>query len=128
MACIKISVVEMVKGKKRFKKIPSTLMEIEARRTDDYQTFATNAARMLNMDVSAHEELSLFKSSTGAKISIEGNEWTLGGYLRMLKKSPTVVTIGVGCVDTCESENEVRYGWWGVCYYVITHSSGIEYL
>ena len=93
----------MVEGKKRYKKVSSTLVEMEARRTDDYQTFASNAARTLDIDVSSYKRVSLFKCSTGARIS-KDNDWTLGSYLRLLKKNANSVTIGVGCIDNLEDE------------------------
>lgn len=96
----------MVEGKsKRFVKAPSTLVEIEARRSDDYRNFLRNAAIKLNITPKS-KQLCLFKCNTGAKLSVERG-WTLGSYLRLLKKGPGAVTIGVGCVDL-HSEDEVR--------------------
>lgn len=72
--------VEMVEGKsKRFVKAPSTLVEIEARRSNDYRNFLRNAAIKLNITPKS-KQLCLFKCNTGAKLSVERG-WTLGSYL-----------------------------------------------
>lgn len=70
------------------------LLEIEVKRSDDYLTFANKAASALQITVFDGSQLSLFKTSNGAaivndilKINDQWKPWTLGNYLRLLKKS-----------------------------------------
>ncbi len=49
----------MVKTKNKYKKLSSTLAEIESRHGDNYQTFLTNAAAILKIKVKPLEKLCL---------------------------------------------------------------------
>ncbi len=77
----------------------------QARRNDDYATFAVKAASALHLREEPCSQLRLFKVSGGAVIQNEPipmkemrNRWTIGNYLKLLKKSPSSVKIGVAYV------------------------------
>ena len=87
----------------------SPLIEMEARRKDDYVTFAKKAACRCKLgDGTADQELSLFKMN-GARIVNDGvtvrgkkKPWTIGNYLLMMKKSASSVKIAWSGIRSTE--------------------------
>ena len=76
-----------------------------ARRSDDYNTFAEKAAAALNIKPLPSSSPCLFKAFGGARIANDDlvvndkvRPWNLGNYLSLLKKSPSNVQIGVAYV------------------------------
>ena len=98
------------------RKSKARFIEIEARRSDTYESFAKKAAVALRISLIPRSKLTLFKVNNGAAIandhlSIQGKArlWTLGNYLQVVKKSPNNVKIGCGCVfEDDESSNEIE--------------------
>jgi len=95
-----------MKGGRQGKHTKETPLEIQASRGDTYEQFVKRAAQKYNLKAVSGKEISLFKMN-GARIlnetiAVDKNEkpWTLGNYLRMLKKSAATVKIGVGYVKT----------------------------
>ena len=88
-----------------FSRSRSPYIEMEARRSDSYKVFAEKAARKCRLASEPGLELCLFKLN-GARIlnepvTVRGRTtssvrpWTLGNYLLLMKKSPTLCKIGV---------------------------------
>ena len=80
-------------------------VELQVRRSDDYDNLAIKAASALKLRSLPHSSLRLFKVSGGAIILNEDvvvnkipRAWTLGNYLALIKKSPSSVKIGVAYV------------------------------
>lgn len=95
----------MVDTRKGFRqKSKSAVIELnQAKRSDDYATFAVKAASALSLTNPPKSVLRIFKVNGGAIIQNEDimingqrRDWTLGNYLALLKKSPSAVKIGVG--------------------------------
>ena len=112
---LQISVCEMIETRSGFRqKSKSTVLEMnQAKRSDDYATFAVKAASALSLEIPPKSVLRIFKVSGGAviqneDITIHGEQrnWTLGNYLALLKKSPSAVKIGVGYIhDETQSDS-----------------------
>ncbi len=80
-------------------------VELQVRRSDNYNDFAFKAATALKLQPYPCSSLVLFKVTGGAVILNEAifvkkksRPWTLGGYLSLLKKGSSSVKIGVGYV------------------------------
>jgi len=87
-------------------------IEVHAKKTEKYHTFALKAARSCRLNVKERQKLALFKLN-GARIldetiSVKGNEkpWTIGNYLLMMKKTASGLKIRVGCVDINEDVSD----------------------
>ena len=70
-------------------------MEILTSKKEQYRSLAFKAAKHCGMNVKNTQRLILFKIN-GTKI-VESDKWTLGGYAKSIKKSPSSVKLGVGC-------------------------------
>ena len=82
----------------------SQLLEIAASRDDEYDRLLCRATKALGMKTEG-KRFGLFKPNTAkvpnAKLSVKSCErkWTLGNYLLAVKKAPSQIKFGVGCVE-----------------------------
>ena len=99
-----------------FSRSRSPYIEMEARRSDSYQAFASKAAKKCRLATEPDKELCLFKLN-GARILDEPitvrcrnrnytRPWTLGNYFLLMKKSPSLCKIGVAYAAKLDVSSE----------------------
>lgn len=82
----------------------SQLVEIAANREDSYGRLLSRATESLGIQT-AGKKFSFFKCNTAqipdANLSIKSRvrNWTLGNYLLAVKKAPSQIKFGVGCIE-----------------------------